>query len=102
MNRLVLGYDVRMRWVDKEFHEITAREMYAILALRQDVFVVEQACLFQDIDGADLQCRHLWAEATGGDQRENPPGGSPRESPRERLPVVLAYLRIVPAGLQGP
>lgn len=66
-----------MEWHDRSFHDLTVEQLYAILALRQRVFIVEQACLYADADGLDQASRHLWAT-----------------SPAE----IVAYLRIVPAG----
>lgn len=48
--------------------ELTARELYEILRLRVDVFVVEQECPYPELDGRDLEAetRHVWVEdATG-------------------------------------
>jgi ElaA protein len=64
-------------WRDRAFAELTPAELHAIYALRARVFVVEQACAYQDVDELDLVARHFWAEAGGR---------------------VLAYLRIIPAG----
>jgi ElaA protein len=57
-----------VRWQWARFDELAPREAYAALALRQRVFVVEQACVFQDADGHDFDAWHLlgWANA-GGD-----------------------------------
>lgn len=41
--------------------------MYRILALRSDVFVVEQNCAYQDLDGKDLQSFWVWAEDEQGE-----------------------------------
>jgi ElaA protein len=41
------------------FDELTPRELYALLALRQEVFVVEQNCPYLDADGKDLNAWHL-------------------------------------------
>ena len=65
-----------MLWVKKSFAELTAGELYAILALRQKVFVVEQTCAFLDADGLDEKCQHLFAQDASGE--------------------ILAYLRILP------
>ncbi|MDH2066497.1 GNAT family N-acetyltransferase [Pantoea sp. GD03673] len=48
-------------WQDKHHRELTPQELYAVLALRNAVFVVEQQCAYQDVDGKDLQGenRHL-------------------------------------------
>lgn len=42
----------------KPFDSLTVNELYQVLALRQAVFIVEQACLFQDIDGQDAHALH--------------------------------------------
>ena len=41
------------------FSELSTQQLYAILALRSAVFVVEQACAYPDIDGQDLNALHL-------------------------------------------
>ena len=41
-------------WHLKRYDELSARDVYALLSLRSAVFVVEQQCIFQDIDGLDL------------------------------------------------
>lgn len=43
--------------------------LYAVLRLRQDVFVLEQECLYPDLDGRDLEdgCTQWWAESAGGE-----------------------------------
>lgn len=69
---------MNLRWKDRAFDELTPAQLYAILALRQRVFVVEQKCAYLDADGHDAEARHLWAEDDAG--------------------VVHAYLRILPAG----
>ena len=44
----------------KTFEELTAREVYEILQIRSAVFVVEQTCVYQDIDGVDLEAWHVF------------------------------------------
>lgn len=68
-----------MQWYERAFGELTIDELYAILAVRERVFVVEQQCFYQDADGLDPQCRHVWAALRG---------------------AVVAYLRIIPAGVK--
>jgi ElaA protein len=46
-------------WTCKPFAELTPDELYAILRLRSEVFVVEQNCVFLDMDNKDQQCHHL-------------------------------------------
>jgi ElaA protein len=48
-----------MIWICKKFDELTPHELYAILQLRNEVFVVEQNCVFQDADNKDQHCYHL-------------------------------------------
>jgi ElaA protein len=70
-----------LRWHDLGFDELSVAQLYAILALRARVFVLEQACLYLDADGHDQASRHLWAERAGA-----------------AGPEIHGYLRIVPAG----
>ena len=48
--------------------QLTAEQLYDILRLRVDVFVVEQECPYPEIDGRDLLpgTRHLWASGPAG------------------------------------
>jgi ElaA protein len=73
-------------WRCRPFGELSATELYALLQLRAEVFVVEQTCAFQDLDGRDDQALHLLGEA-------------PDDAGRTRL---LAYARLLPAGTAFP
>lgn len=44
----------------KTFSELTTAELYELLRIRTDVFVVEQNCVYQDMDYDDQQALHLW------------------------------------------
>jgi len=59
---------VNVMLMDKSFSELTTTELYAILQLRVDVFVVEQACAYPELDGRDTEpeTRHLWLPAGDG------------------------------------
>jgi len=46
-------------WLCCEFDELSGPQLYAILKLRQDVFVVEQTCIYQDIDDKDQFASHV-------------------------------------------
>jgi ElaA protein len=48
-----------MIWTLKQFDELTAKELYLILQLRNEVFIVEQNCPYQDLDNKDLYAFHL-------------------------------------------
>ena len=54
-------------WQWKRFADLAPAELYAILAARAEVFIVEQACTFLDLDGLDEHAWHLsgWAESDG-------------------------------------
>ena len=44
----------------KSFQELTVDELYELLRVRSEVFVVEQNCVYQDMDGDDQKSIHLW------------------------------------------
>ena len=48
-----------MECLVKAYQEITKEELYALLQLRSEVFVVEQDCVYQDIDGKDQKALHV-------------------------------------------
>jgi ElaA protein len=54
--------------------------MYEALRLRSEIFVVEQTCVFPDMDGVDPDCGHLCGTDEGG--------------------ALLAYARLVPPGVK--
>ncbi|MBL0143106.1 MAG: GNAT family N-acetyltransferase [Betaproteobacteria bacterium] len=66
-------------WRFARLDELTAREVHDILQARTEVFVVEQACVFQDMDGVDPGCWHLFSHVDG---------------------ALATYCRIVPAGIK--
>jgi ElaA protein len=57
-------------WQWSSFADLTAAQLYAMLALRQEVFVLEQTCLYPDIDGLDPAAHHLlgWRDVDGKPQ----------------------------------
>ena len=65
----------------KTFQELTADELYELLRLRAEVFVVEQTCVYQDLDGKDRAALHLLL----------------REGE-----TLQAYARVLPAGTAFP
>ena len=67
-----------VNWTIKRFDELTLDELYNILQLRAEVFIVEQNCVYNDPDGKDRSAWHLLA--TEDDK-------------------LAAYTRILPAGL---
>ena len=69
--------DHAITWRVMAFAELAGREVHDLLALRQAVFVVEQACVFPEIDGLDPVARHVLGHRGGG---------------------LLACARLLPAG----
>lgn len=49
----------------KKFNKLTLEELYEILKLRSEVFVVEQKCIYNDIDGKDLTSSHIMIKENG-------------------------------------
>jgi ElaA protein len=56
-----------LHWITKPFEALTLAELYALLQLRSEVFVVEQTCAFQDIDGQDQAALHLLGTTEAGE-----------------------------------
>lgn len=56
---------MNLTWHFKNFDELSTKELYEILQLRAEVFVVEQDCPYNDVDGKDEKCGHLWAVLDG-------------------------------------
>ena len=51
--------ELKLDWHCKTFAELTTGELYQILKLRNDVFVVEQKCCYMDLDNKDQKSHHL-------------------------------------------
>ncbi|MBN2794215.1 MAG: GNAT family N-acetyltransferase [Clostridia bacterium] len=48
-----------MNWIVKHFETLTLKELYDFLTLRSAVFVLEQECPYQDVDGKDEDAYHV-------------------------------------------
>ncbi len=70
-----------MRFVCKSFSELNNKELYDIMVLRQEVFVVEQDCPYLDADGKDLDADHVMIYENA---------------------KLIAYTRILAAGVSYP
>ena len=55
-----------MNWTLKSFDELTVSEFHDIIQLRLEIFVVEQDCPYQDLDGKDKVALHLFGATTEG------------------------------------
>jgi ElaA protein len=85
-----------MRWISKKFDKLKPAELYAILRLRSEAFVVEQNCVFLDMDNKDQVCVHFMGWE--GDEllacaRIVPPGISYVESSIGRIVTSLGTRR---------
>ncbi|GAA0122556.1 MAG: GNAT family N-acetyltransferase [Clostridium argentinense] len=67
-----------MTWKIKKFEDLTTLELHNIVRERINVFVVEQNCVYEELDGLDLKSYHLFKEENNN---------------------IVAYLRILPKGL---
>jgi len=56
---------MRIQWKIKSFENLSTNELYDILRLRSEIFVVEQNCVYLDIDGKDKVALHLFGEFEG-------------------------------------
>jgi len=54
-----------LKIIVKQFEELSIDELYAILQLRSEVFVVEQDCVYQDLDGKDAKALHVIGSKSG-------------------------------------
>ena len=72
---------MRVDWRFARFGDLSPQEVHDLYRLRVDVFIVEQNCVFQDVDGVDPQCWHLLGYANG---------------------ELVAYCRFVPPGVKFP
>jgi ElaA protein len=73
---------MNINWTFKSFEELTVLELYNIMRLRAEVFIVEQNCPYQDADGKDLKSFHLM----GYDENKE----------------LIVYSRILPRNISYP
>jgi ElaA protein len=74
-----------MEWILKTFDDLNPHELYAILQLRNEVFAIEQHCVYPDMDNKDQGSHHLmcWQEIAGSKK-------------------LVAYTRLLPPALAYP
>lgn len=69
---------MKLDWKIKPFEALSVNELYDILRLRSEIFVVEQNCVYLDLDGKDKVALHLFGEYEG---------------------KIVAYVRLFKAGI---
>ena len=67
-----------MQFILKHFNDLSVLELYDLLQLREEVFQIEQNCIYKDIDDKDKECYHLLFY---------------------KAKELVAYCRIVPKGI---
>ena len=85
---------MQLTWILKEFTQLSPEELYAIIRLRNEVFVIEQNCIYQDADNKDQASLHLcgWADnELIAYTRLMPPGLSYKESSIGRVVTSPAH-----------
>jgi ElaA protein len=72
-----------IEWQRGSFDQLPVRDLYAVLQARQDIFILEQSCLYPDIDGFDQDAHHLlgWMQVDGKRQ-------------------LVAYIRVIAPGVK--
>lgn len=65
----------------KRFNELSTRELYEILKLRAEIFVVEQNCPYNDLDDKDYECIHIFLKEKN---------------------QIIAYIRVLNPGISYP
>ena len=69
-----------MKTIIKLFEELSNEELYAVLKLRFDVFILEQRCFYPELDDCDQRALHVWLEDEEG---------------------IAAYLRVMDRGVKS-
>lgn len=69
-----------MNWQTKTYEELTKEELYALLQMRAEIFIVEQDCVYQDLDYNDQRCTFLMGYDEGR---------------------LVASMRVVPLGVES-
>ena len=104
MTDLPRGAHESLEWRWKPFPELTAVEVYDMLEARNVVFVVEQQCIYHDIDGLDKDAWHLFAysrendtNATNASQADEAEHASHAGGAQAlaQAPTLAGYLRVL-------
>lgn len=93
------SHDV-LEWRWKPFPDLTALEVYDMLEARNAVFVVEQNCVYHDVDGLDKDAWHLFAysaesKANGSDASSAANAPIAPIADRAQAPALAGYLRVL-------
>ena len=78
----------------KSFEQLDKAELYEIMQLRIEVFVIEQDCPYPDLDGTDHECLHMWIvqdDQIASYLRINPAGSRYAEPSLGRIVTKMAH-----------
>lgn len=56
---------MKIVWETKYFNELTVEELYGLLRLREQVFIIEQNCIYPDLDNKDQKAIHILGKLDG-------------------------------------
>jgi ElaA protein len=70
----------QLHWVNKLFNELSTKELYQVLQLREEVFIIEQSCIYLDLDQKDFHSLHVMGYLPNSDE-------------------LVAYARLVQPGI---
>lgn len=84
-----------LEWRWKSFSELTPAEVYEMLEARNAVFVVEQQCVYNDVDGLDKDAWHLFAYAPGAYADADASEGKRAGPKRQPASTLAGYLRVL-------
>ncbi len=70
-------------WTCRRFDELSTEDLYRILQLRAEIFIVEQDCVYQDVDGFDQEALHVMGQV-----------------PDIEGPQLVCYSRLIPPGIK--
>ena len=68
-------------WTCSRFDELSTEDLYRVLQLRAEIFIVEQDCAYQDVDGYDHEALHVMGQLSGTDETQ-----------------LVSYSRLLPPG----
>jgi len=74
------GTKPALDWTVRHYHSLNQSEIQEIFQIRETVFIVEQQCIYEDVDSLDEKCSHVIG--------------------RDNTGILVAYARILPPGLK--
>jgi ElaA protein len=73
--------EMKIVWSCRQFDELDTQDLYGLLQLRAEIFIVEQDCAYQDVDGFDHEALHVMGLLSASDESS-----------------LVSYARLLPPG----